>query len=184
MFYSLESAIREIFGMEVRISERTRVFGGDANDTFRLTLNDGTGLFMKVNTVMMLSSFEAEAEGLLAIARTGKIGTPKVLAIGTDPEGFSFLLQELLVPGRKIREYWERFGEELAAMHLAPIPLESRKGFGFAADNFIGAGKQINTWHSSWIDFFRECRLVPQLRAAERYLDKKDRRGHSVISSD
>ena len=71
MFYSLESAIREIFGMEVRISERTRVFGGDANDTFRLTLNDGTGLFMKVNTVMMLSSFEAEAEGLLAIARTG-----------------------------------------------------------------------------------------------------------------
>ncbi len=175
MFYSLESAIQQLFGMEMQISERSRVFGGDANDTFRLTLKDGTALFMKVNTVPMLSSFQAEAEGLLAIGRTGKIGTPKVLATGTDPEGFSFLLQELLVPGRKIREYWERFGEELAAMHLAPIPPESRKGFGFAADNFIGARKQINTWHSSWIDFFRECRLVPQLRAAERYLDKKDR---------
>ena len=181
MFYSLESAIQQLFGMEMQISERSRVFGGDANDTFRLTLKDGTGLFMKVNTVPMLSSFQAEAEGLLAIGRTGKIGTPKVLATGTDPEGFSFLLQELLVPGRKIREYWERFGEELAAMHLAPIPPESRKGFGFAADNFIGAGKQINTWHSSWIDFFRECRLVPQLRAAERYLDKKDRSCSSFL---
>ena len=175
MFYSLEKAIQQIFGMEMQISERTRVFGGDANDTYRLTLKDGTGLFMKVNTVQMLSSFEAEAEGLLAIAQTGKIGTPKVLAIGTDPEGFSFLLQELLVPGQKIREYWERLGAELAAMHFAPIPPESRKGFGFAADNFIGAGKQINTWNSSWIDFFRECRLMPQLRAAEGYLDKKDR---------
>ena len=64
MFYSLESAIQQLFGMEMQISERSRVFGGDANDTFRLTLKDGTGLFMKVNTVPMLSSFQAEAEGL------------------------------------------------------------------------------------------------------------------------
>ena len=118
---------------------------------------------------------QAEAEGLSAIAQTGKIGTPKVLAIGKDPGGFSFLLQELLVFGQKIRDYWETLGAELAAMHRAPIPPENRKGFGFAADNFIGAGKQINTWHASWIDFFRDCRLIPQLRAADGYLDKKDR---------
>lgn len=175
MFNSLESAVRDIFGTEAQITQKTRVFGGDANDTYRLTLQDGTGLFMKVNTVPMLSSFRAEAEGLLAIAQTGKIGTPKVLGIGTDPQGFSFLLQELLVPGKKVRAYWETLGAELAAMHRAPIPPESRKGFGFAADNYIGAGNQINTWHSSWIDFFRDCRLMPQLRAAESCLDKKDR---------
>lgn len=175
MFYSLDDAIREIFGADARIADKMRVFGGDANDSFRLTLKDGTGLFMKTNTGPMLSSFQAEAEGVSAIAQTGKIGTPKVLAIGTDPGGFSFLLQELLVSGQKIRDYWETLGAELAAMHRAPIPPESRKGFGFAADNFIGAGKQINTWHASWIDFFRDCRLIPQLRAAEEYLDKKDR---------
>ena len=167
MFYSLDDAIREIFGADARIADKTRVFGGDANDSFRLTLKDGTGLFMKTNTGPMLSSFQAEAEGLSAIAQTGKIGTPKVLAIGTDPGGFSFLLQELLVSGQKIRDYWETLGAELAAMHRAPIPPENRKGFGFAADNFIGAGKQINTWHASWIDFFRDCRLIPQLRAAD-----------------
>lgn len=175
VFHSLDSAVRDIFGTDAQITQRTRVFGGDANDTFRLTLSDGSGLFMKVNTVPMLISFQAEAAGLLAIAQTGKIGTPGVLAIGTDPERFSFLLQDLLVPGRKVRDYWERFGVELAAMHRAPVPPECRKGFGFSSDNFIGAGNQINTWHRSWIEFFRECRLLPQLHAAERYLDRKDR---------
>ena len=128
MFYSLDDAIREIFGADARIADKTRVFGGDANDSFRLTLKDGTGLFMKTNTGPMLSSFQAEAEGLSAIAQTGKIGTPKVLAIGTDPGGFSFLLQELLVSGQKIRDYWETLGAELAAMHRAPIPRKTGRG--------------------------------------------------------
>ena len=31
MFYSLDDAIREIFGADARIADKTRVFGGDAN---------------------------------------------------------------------------------------------------------------------------------------------------------
>lgn len=44
------------------------------------------------------------------------------------------------------------------------------------ADNYIGAAIQINTPKKSWVEFFRECRLLPQLRMADRYLDAGLRR--------
>ena len=43
--------------------------------------------------------------------------------------------------------------------------------YGFKNDNYIGASKQINKPKSSWITFFRECRLEPQFKMAERYFD-------------
>lgn len=179
MYQSLESAVSAVKGQDVRILRKSPVSGGDINDAYMLALEDGDQLFMKSNTARMLPAFIAEEEGLAAIAGTGRIGSPKVLGIGTDPGGFSFLLQEPIVPGRKISGYWETFGRELCAMHRAPVPETSgayRRGFGFPADNFIGAGNQINTWKSSWIDFFRECRLEPQLRSADHYLSSGDRR--------
>ena len=48
--------------------------------------------------------------------------------------------------------------------------------YGFVADNYIGAAIQINTPKKSWVEFFRECRLLPQLRMADRYLDTGLRR--------
>ena len=48
--------------------------------------------------------------------------------------------------------------------------------YGFVADNYIGAAIQINTPKKSWVEFFRECRLLPQLRMADRYLDAGLRR--------
>lgn len=174
IFTSLEEAVREICGQERKICGKSRVFGGDINDAFRLTLDDGTELFMKTNEIRMLPAFEAEEKGLLAIAGTGTIGTVKVLGVGTDPGGFSFLLQEYVSSGYKIRDYWEKLGADLCAMHRAPIPSDRQNGFGFSADNYIGSSAQRNTWHKDWIGFYRECRLAPQLRNAAKYLDKKD----------
>ena len=34
--------------------------------------------------------------------------------------------------------------------------------------------RQINTPHESWITFFRDCRLLPQLQAASRFFDAAD----------
>lgn len=48
--------------------------------------------------------------------------------------------------------------------------------YGFVADNYIGAAIQINTPKKSWVEFFRECRLLPQLRMADCYLDTGLRR--------
>ena len=116
-FTSLEEAIREIFGAERRIKVRRAVSGGDINEAYALTLDDGTSVFLKQNKVAALSNFQAEAAGLQAIERTGKIRTPGVLGCGTDPSGVSFLLLAFIRPGTPISGYWEVFGRELAAMH-------------------------------------------------------------------
>jgi len=55
----------------------------------------------------------------------------------------------------------------LAEMHRGLGP-----GFGFGMNNFIGASPQWNTpYRDSWVDFYRDQRLAPQVRwARERGL--------------
>lgn len=170
-YTSLDQAIREIFGSGRTVDKKRSVPGGDINRASALTLDDGTVIFMKSNAPGFLDNYEAEVEGLEAIRKTGAIGVPAVLGLGRET-GFSFLLLEYISGGKEIPDYWEIFAEELAAMH--------RKGrgevYGFDRDNWIGAGKQINSTRHSWIDFFRDCRLKPQLALADRYLSPEDRK--------
>lgn len=103
--------------------------------------------------------------------------------------------------GRSARDanFWRNFGHSLAALHLADADEfvkqkcsdkternadcavdccgTGRRGadgemhFGFFENNYIGATHQINTPRATWLDFFRECRLLPQIKMAERYFD-------------
>ena len=173
-FSSLEEGIHAIFGSDRQIAGRQPVYGGDINDAYALILDDGRAVFMKSNTRRALDNFEAEADGLRAIADTGAIGTPQILGCGTDPAGFSFLLLSFIHEGRKIRGFWEEFARQLAAMHRAPCPAGTR--FGLDRDNYIGHRAQKNTWHDTWISFFRDCRLAGQLQDAGRYFDAADRK--------
>ena len=151
------------------------VGGGDINRAYRLTLSDGTELFAKTNASSLLPMFEAEAEGLAAMRATGTIGIPAVLAVGLEPSELgrdsSWLLMEWLAPGQTVSNFWETFAEELADMHAADTAFlfPERGGqttYGFPLDNYIGSTPQINTPMRSWVDFFRECRLHPQVRMA------------------
>lgn len=45
----------------------------------------------------------------------------------------------------------------------------TRRMFGFSSDNYIGLSPQENAPAGSWTDFFRERRIEPQVRRAERY---------------
>ena len=157
------------------LEARRPVGGGDINRAYRLTLSDGTELFAKANASSLLPMFEAEAEGLAAMRATGTIGVTEVLGIGLEPEAFgqdaSFLLLAWLEPASKRADFWETFAEELAAMHAADTAFlfPERGGqttYGFPIDNYIGSTPQINTPKDSWVDFFRECRLHPQVRMA------------------
>ena len=86
-----------LFGAGLRIAGRHPVYGGDINRSYRLSLSDGSALFMKCNTAKNLSFFTAEAQGLAALREAGAIGVPKALAVGTDQaQGVSFLLMEYL----------------------------------------------------------------------------------------
>ena len=172
-FSSLGEAIHNLFGEERTVTGRQYVSGGDINEAYKLTLDDGSVLFMKSNLKRMLPGFEAETEGLASIQQTRCIGSPQVLGLGTDGAG-SFLLLQFIIGGKRVIDYWETFASELAAMHRSPAT--DGTGFGYPSDNFIGAREQINTPHDHWISFFRDCRLSPQFADAQRFFGRNERK--------
>ena len=173
---SIEAGIRGCFGEDVRIKEKSYVHGGDINDSFCLHLSNGTDVFVKSNTISNFGFFDAEEKGLNAIASTDSIGTPKLLCKGVDREKkISFLMMEMIPRIDRVKDYYAIFGRELASMHLKDTASLVPGGkYGFASDNYIGASEQVNTPKDAWIDFFRECRLIPQFKMAERYFDNTE----------
>ncbi len=168
---SLGEALAHIRNADVSVEKKQSVSGGDANDAYKLTLSDGSFLFMKANTISNGDFFRAEAEGIDAMASTDAVRVPKICARGTD-DGYSFLLMEYIKRGSPGPGFWEKLGTDLANMHRAGTEAFLKDGkYGFFKDNYIGAGKQKNTPKDSWIEFFSECRLRAQFDLAERYFD-------------
>ena len=176
-YHSLKAAINAAFGNEAEIIKKDRIYGGDINDAYRVNLSTDEKVFVKTNSVKNAKFFLTESVGLYALGSTGKIGVPKTLGTGIDVQkGFSFLLLEYIESAPRIKTYWETFGHELAELHRAKCSsfikcLDDNVIYGFLEDNFIGATLQKNLPKAKWVDFYRECRLLPQIRMAERYLD-------------
>ena len=179
-FPSLAEAIQTLYGNNIRIETRRSVSGGDCNDAYELQLSDGSRLFMKSNDIRNLLFFTSEADGLAAIAKTGCIGVPNVYCAGTDDtSNASFLLMEVISQGRPSNSFWEDFGRAFANMHaFDPSDMVSGGAFGWDKDNIIGFRPQINTPHDTWVSFYRDCRILPQVTDAYQagLLSDQDRR--------
>ena len=168
-FDSISGAVKSHYGDDVSILKNKPVHGGDINEAWRLDLSDGSAAFLKTNSPGNLDFFLAEAAGLEEIGRTGTLSTPELFGLGTDgKEKCSFLLMEYSGPSPPSKDYWEEFGRKLALMHLAGKD-SGTGGYGFDTDNYIGATPQENTRALSWISFYRDRRLSPQIRRAEAY---------------
>ena len=173
---SLKETIQNIFGSGAVVVRRTSAFGGDINRAYVLELSDGSKVFMKANSPKNIDFFVSEAAGLEAMRKTGTVRVPKVLGYGTDG-GESFLLLEYIESGGKNRNSMAELGRNLAEMHLAETGDFSGRGrYGFVRDNYIGASTQTNTPAETWIDFFRERRLMPQFEWASGYFSGEDRK--------
>ncbi len=173
-YNSLSEAVASVYGEDIRIESRHAVSGGDINRAYVLDLSDGRSVFLKENTKSNLSFFSAESSGLKAIRDTRCIRVPEVHAYGTC-EDTAFLLMEYSRETARSGRFWEDFANALADMHEADTSLYTPGGaFGFTEDNFIGAGEQINTVKSSWTEFFRDCRLLPQFEKARYSLSPDD----------
>lgn len=174
-FTSLTGALVALYGSETRIAQTDRLAGGSINKAYGLHLTNGAHIFMKANAKENADFFTAESVGISAIRLTNTIGTSKILCTGTDAGeqvGYSFLLEEYAESKGKIESYWTTLAHELAAMHKADASSFVRGGiFGFTQDDFIGATPQINEPRRLWIDFFRDCRLVPQFNRASHCFD-------------
>ena len=137
----------------------SRIGGNPMTSVWSLAI-DAARFFVKVTGGPSHLMLTAEADALQAIAQTGAIRVPRVFAAG-QTESAAFLVVEWLeiVDGGRDAA----LGRALAGLHAATAPR-----FGWHRDNTIGATPQANAWDDDWTAFFRDRRLVPQLKLAER----------------
>lgn len=181
-YHSLEDVIKDVFGNGATIIRKERIHGGDINDAYKINLSTGENIFIKTNSIKNAKFFTTESHGLQALRSTGKIGVPKVIGRGVDKhQNFAFLLLEYMESAPRIKSYWETFGHELAQLHRAEClhlikSKEQNVKYGFSENNFIGSNPQKNDAKETWIDFYRECRLLPQIKMADAYFDSRTRK--------
>lgn len=154
---ALRERVESVLGR--RVLNLTRTHGGDINDAFELTLEDGQRVFLKTNADAPPGLFAAEARGLGLLAAAEALRVPKVLAVGDEAP--SFLLLEFIHSAKPGRHFDDDLGRGLAAVHRAGLPY-----FGLDHDNFIATLRQSNRRRESWAEFYRAQRLEPQLRLA------------------
>lgn len=132
--------------------------GGSINAAFRLDTSAGR-FFVKLNREDAAGMFAAEAAGLEALAAAGALRVPRPIVHGVADGRAWLVLEHLELNGPAAPA---RFGEALAGLHR-----QTAGSFGWTRDNTIGSTPQRNVQHPEWVDFWRECRLAPQLRLAE-----------------
>lgn len=152
------SAISDATHRPFSLRSRTPVGGGSINESFRLTGDDGSFYFLKLNDAQHHAMFVAEAAGLDAIAATNTVRVPRPVAHGIADSQSYLVLEHLELSSRGNAGL---LGEQLAALHRCPA-----RQFGFAQANFIGTTPQPNAWTDDWITFWRDQRLGFQLQLA------------------
>lgn len=157
---ALRAALEQTLGASV--SGARSLAGGDINDAFLVELADGRRLFVKTHRASPPGMFAAEAKGLRWLADANAIRIPEVIAAkeqsGAAP---AFLILELLSPAKRVGDFDERLGRQLAALHITGAP-----SFGLDHDNYIGRLYQTNTPADTWAEFLWKRRLEPQCQAA------------------
>jgi len=174
---ALSQALVDWLGQELGVAalERRPVGGGCCHQGWRLALADGGSLFLKTNRPAVLPQFEAEADGLaaLAAAAPATLQVPRPLALAAVG-GEAVLVLPWLELGEAraagaAATGWRALGEALATLHRRSLGMSLTPGdrpgaFGWHRPNQIGTSPQANDWHDHWARFFADQRLAPQLR--------------------
>lgn len=152
----IAAAISRATGKPFTVADTQATAGGSINQTLILAQGDRQ-YFVKRNRADRLAMFEAEAEGLKALAATATIRVPEFICHGSDETG-AYLVLEALPLASKSAAAGAALGAALAAMHRC-----RGEAFGWHRDNTLGTTPQPNAWHKDWIAFLSQRRLRHQL---------------------
>ena len=143
--------LTELLGERAEV--RGSVGGGCINEAAHGVTASGRRFFVKTHRAPPANMFVAEAAGLEALRRGG-CRVPEVLAVADDA-----LVLEYIQAGPAGDGFAEKLGRGLALQHRV-----TRDCYGFEMDNYCGATPQPNPDMANGIGFFREARLMFQLR--------------------
>jgi fructosamine-3-kinase len=168
MWDQIVANIRQVTGQDFQGNHRRPVGGGSINQAYALSDRDrqsasALAYFVKINQASRIAMFEAEALALSQIAATKSIRVPHPVCWGTV-DGSAYIVLEWLDFGYGDHQAWEEMGRNLAALHRVTHP----QGFGWEQPNTIGSTPQVNSWKTSWLEFFAENRLGYQFQLAHR----------------
>lgn len=150
-------------------AEVVALAGGTNHQAWLVTRADGVRLVLKTTPGLAVDVFEAEADGLVALGRSGPVATPDVIAVGP-----TYLAIEALNPAPPLDDarFWASTGQAMALLH-------SRRGyrFGWHRDNWLGLVRQYNPWTIDCYEFFVRHRILRYLPepAVTAVLDAADR---------
>jgi fructosamine-3-kinase len=161
IWQTVAEQIGAITGERFAPTPPSHVGGGCINTTVKLSDGSRT-FFVKLNRSDLLDMFDAEADGLAALAATETIRVPEPVCSGVSGNQ-AYLVLESLEMGHSGGKSAELAGRQLAEMHRT-----TQDRFGWFRDNNIGSTHQPNGEMTSWIDFWRERRLGFQLELAAR----------------
>ncbi len=143
-----------------KINTTQPLSGGDINDVYLLATNKRK-LVVKLNSALGFPKmFDAEAKGLQKLKNTNTFTIPEVLQLGTINEN-AFLMLEYIDATPPKADFWEVFGEQLAALHQSTASY-----FGLEENNYIGSLWQYNAKCTSASEFYITQRLKPQFDLA------------------
>ncbi|MBJ7328715.1 MAG: fructosamine kinase family protein [Solirubrobacteraceae bacterium] len=130
------------------------VGGGDLNDAYAVSLDDGSRVFVKTRAGAPAEEYATEAAGLEWLAEPGALAVPEVVAVGPD-----FLALSWVDEGGALDE--EALGRGLARLHAA-----GAAGFGGPTPMRLGPVVLPNDPCSTWAEFYAERRLLPLVAMA------------------
>ena len=151
--------IEQVTGDSFAVKQQQPVSGGSINAAYVLS-DEKNRYFVKTNSSGRQDMFEAEAQGLQALAASDTLKVPTPVCYGDDQQKSYIVMEYLEMSGSANQA---ALGEQLAAMHKVCEPQ-----FGWSIDNTIGATPQINAWSENWLEFWREQRLGYQLKLAAK----------------
>jgi len=166
MSLGISSTLTEVFarsaGVDNTSSFRVRAIGGGSiNATYHVTTSRDRQWFCKINDARRFPDlFVLERQGLALLEATGAIRVPRVIACENVDQD-QVLVLEWIGEGLRSNDFWQRFGEQLAALHHI-----TATSFGLDHHNYMGALPQSNTPAPDWVDFFIRQRLQPQIDLA------------------
>lgn len=134
-----------------KIDQYQPVGGGDINEAYRLTDENGTRYFLLIQPNHTKEFFKHEVVGLKLLAQT--VSTPEVLDWGGfGPDAYLLLSY---INHQPAGDQYE-MGKQLAQLHKRRSP---NKQYGFDEGFTMGTYTADNTWQPKWEKFFVNQRL-------------------------
>ena len=141
-------------GIEVSLGERLRsarpLGGGCIGEVYRVELEDGTPLVAKVDREAE-AYLERESYMLRYLRENSELPVPEIYH-GSE----TLLLMEFIEGSSRFSKRAEHHAAEL----LAALHDVSADAYGHEQNTLIGSLDQPNPWTESWVEFFRENRLL------------------------